>query len=152
MVFEAFNAWPPGMRLVVVGASRLSLLSAGLSPPANALFVGQVGDAELRALYQSAVALLFPSRTEGFGLPPVEAMLCGCPVVAAPSGAIPEICQDAILYADIFTPRSWSDQLSALQRQPDLRRAKIVAGRRRAEAFTWKRAGAQLLHQIRALT
>ncbi len=151
VVFEAFNTCPPGVQLVVVGASRLSLLGAGLNPPPNAIFVGKVCDAELRALYEAALALLFPSRTEGFGLPPVEAMLCGCPVIAAPSGAIPEICQDAILYADIFSPSSWSDQIAVLRSQPGLRQAKIVAGRRRAEAFTWKRAGVELLNQIRAL-
>ena len=151
VVFEAFNTWPPGVRLVIVGASRLSLLGAGLNPPSNAIFAGKVGDPELRALYEAALALLFPSRTEGFGLPPVEAMLCGCPVIAAPGGAIPEICRDAILYADIFAPSSWSEQIVALRSQPGLRQAKIVAGRRRAESFTWKRAGVQLLDQIRAL-
>jgi glycosyltransferase involved in cell wall biosynthesis len=60
--------------------------------------LGRVTDAELRALYESAACLLFLSRYEGFGLPPVEAMVCGCPVVAPAGGAVEEICGDGAVY------------------------------------------------------
>ena len=75
--------------LVVVGPGRSELESAGIAVPSAVKFAGRAGDAELRALYENALCLAFPSRTEGFGLPPVEAMLCGCPSVVAPAGAIP---------------------------------------------------------------
>lgn len=151
VVLEAFKAFDTGVRLVVVGSSRAVLLEAGLSPPPDAVFAGAVEDGELRALYETALCLLFPSRTEGFGLPPVEAMTCGCPVIAAPAGAIPEVCRDAILYADIFSPESWADQIAKLKRKPELRAAKIEAGRSRAAEFSWRRAAVKLLMHIHEL-
>ena len=151
VVFEAFNGLVEGVELVVVGAGRSALLAAGLNPPETAIFAGKVSDPELRALYEGAECLLFPSRTEGFGLPPVEAMTCGCPVIASPAGAMPEVCRDAILYADIFAPQSWASGLDALRTRPELRRAKIEAGRLRAASFTWRRAALRLLDEIRRL-
>ena len=144
VVFDAF-AHPglAGLRLAVIGASRQSLVDAGLRPPAQAVFVGGIDDAALRSLYEGAHCLLYPSRTEGFGLPPVEAMLCGCPVIAAPAGAIPEVCRDAILYAAMDDAAEWVEAVQALAR-PDLVGAKIAAGRARAARFTWGAAGLSL--------
>lgn len=62
--------------------------------------VGHVDDEELRALYENAAAFIFPSRYEGFGLPPLEAMALGCPVIASNAAAIPEVCGSAALYFD----------------------------------------------------
>jgi glycosyltransferase involved in cell wall biosynthesis len=137
-------------RLVIIGPDEASLLAAGLAAPARTVFAGRVSDAALRALYEAASCLLFPSRTEGFGLPPLEAMLCGCPAVVAPAGALPEICRDAVLYADAFDPASWVDQILAL-RDPELRCLKVEAGRLRAVGFTWRAAGLDLLREIEFL-
>ncbi|MBX9663162.1 glycosyltransferase family 1 protein [Novosphingobium sp.] len=147
VVFSAFagGALAP-LRLVVVGPPRAALEAAGLTPPPDALFAGPCDDAVLRALYEGAEALLFPSRTEGFGLPPVEAMLCGCPVIAAPCGAVPEICGDAALYADPDDPAAWRAALSDLPRS-----AFIAAGHARAARYTWARAGRDLLTALREL-
>lgn len=152
VVFDAFadGALAP-LRLVIVGADRAALQAAGLTPPADAVFVGKCDDAALRALYTSAHALAFPSRTEGFGLPPVEAMLCGCPALVSPAGAIPEICRDAALYADVDAPESWRAALAALA-DPAVRASKIAAGHARAGTFTWAAAGRRLLDVIRRLT
>ncbi|MEG3164803.1 glycosyltransferase family 1 protein [Sphingomonas sp. PB2P19] len=144
IVFAAFaRAELAGLPLVVIGATRATLQAAGLTAPANAMFVGGIDDADLRALYEHAHCLLYPSRTEGFGLPPVEAMLCGCPVVAAPAGAIPEVCRDAVVYAGVDDAREWVDAVLALQ-SPGLRYAKIAAGHARAGRFTWAAAGVRL--------
>ncbi|MBM6577470.1 glycosyltransferase family 4 protein [Microvirga sp. SRT01] len=129
--------------LAIIGPPRQALVAAGLAVPPNAVFVGGVDDAGLRALYENAHALLYPSRTEGFGLPPVEAMLCDCPVVAAPAGAIPEIGRDAILYAGMDSPADWAAAVHALD-DPALRAMKIAAGRTRGATFTWAAAGATL--------
>lgn len=134
-------------RLVVVGPERAAFAGAGASPPADTVFVGTVDDAALRALYEGAHCLAFPSRTEGFGLPPVEAMLCGCPVVASPAGAIPEMCRDAIRYADIDDPDGWRTAILALADE-DVRRAKIAAARAVAGRFGWERAGRTLMAAI----
>ena len=140
VVFDAFaNGAAGALRLVIVGPPRAALEAAGLTPPADAVFAGGCDDAALRALYENAEALLFPSRTEGFGLPPVEAMLCGCPVIAAPCGAVPEICGDAARYADPDDPAAWRAALGALQAAP---RAGVVAtGKARAARYTWANAG-----------
>ena len=151
VVFEAFSQGLPDVRLVVLAAQRESLEAAGLHPPPGAIFAGPVDDCELRALYESALCLVFPSRTEGFGLPPIEAMLCGCPVVAAPAGAIPEVCRDAILYADIFAPGDWIDQITSLRLRPDLIAEKQAAGHRRAAGFTWRLAALRLLAEVERL-
>ena len=134
------------LRLVVVGPSRTVLEAAGLTPPADTVFAGPCDDAALRALYEGAEALLFPSRTEGFGLPPVEAMLCGCPVIAAPCGAVPEICGEAARYADPDDPAAWRAALASLPRE-----ALVAAGRARAAQYTWAHAGRNLLGTLRTL-
>jgi glycosyltransferase involved in cell wall biosynthesis len=144
VVFAAFvRAELAGLPLVVIGPARAALTAAGLTPPPGTVFVGGTDDAGLRALYEGAHCLLYPSRTEGFGLPPVEAMLCGCPVVAAPAGAIPEVCGDAVIYAGLDDAAEWARSVRALQAGP-LRDAKIAAGRVRAAGFTWAAAGIRL--------
>ena len=146
VIFDAFagNALAP-LRLVVIGPDRQTLVSGGLTPPADAIFAGSVDDGELRALFERAACLVFPSKTEGFGLPPLEAMLCGCPAVVAPMGAIPETCADAALYAGIDDVSAWREAIRALTSDEDLRAGKIATGRKRAARFTWDRAGAQLM-------
>lgn len=151
VAFAAFDPGLKGVRLVVVGGGPEVMAAAGLHPPPGVVYAGKASDGELRALYAHALCLLFPSRTEGFGLPPAEAMTCGCPVVAAPAGAMPEVCRDAALYADVFDPAGWAAQVRALRDQPRLRRAKVKAGLARAADFTWRRAGLRLLREIERL-
>ncbi|RZL97591.1 MAG: glycosyltransferase family 1 protein, partial [Sphingomonas sp.] len=149
-----FDAWrSPAlatMPLAIVGPGRAALAAAGLHAPENAVFVGGIDDAALRALYARAHCLLYPSRTEGFGLPPVEAMLCYCPVVAAPAGAMPEVCRDAPLYAGMDAPAEWVDAVAALH-DPATRAARIAAGRARAAPFTWAAAGEKVTALLRDL-
>lgn len=152
VVFAGFaNHAPAGIRLAIVGPTREALAAQGLVAPADAVFVGACGDAQLRALYEGARCLLCPSRTEGFGLPPLEAMLCGTPSVIAPAGALPEICRDAALYADVDDPASWTRAVSALDPGSSLFTRKVEEGRIRARSFTWARAGSELLDEITAL-
>ncbi|WP_147276241.1 glycosyltransferase family 4 protein [Sphingomonas aracearum] len=148
VLFAAFadGAMQP-RRLVIVGPDRAALERAGLTPPADTVFAGRCDDAALRTLYAGAHAVLVPSRTEGFGLPPLEAMLCGAPAVIAPAGALPEICRDAAVYADVDDPLAWREAIRALD-DPALRTAKLAAGQARAAQFTWARAGDQLFARL----
>lgn len=138
--------WPP-RQLVIVGPDRAMLEAAGLHPPENTVFAGPCNDSVLRALYEGAQALLFPSRTEGFGLPPVEAMLCHCPVIAAPCGAVPEVCGAAALMADPDRPDIWLAQIAALD-DPETRALAVRAGLARAGRYTWANAGRTLLRLL----
>lgn len=149
VLFRAFSQPElAGLGLVVVGADRAAHERAGLQPPSGTIFTGAVEDEVLRGLYEHALCLALPSRTEGFGLPPVEAMLLGCPAVVAPAGAVPEICRDAALYADIDQPGEWVSAILRLKNDPQLRAAKIAGGRLRAADFTWRRAGERLLGEL----
>lgn len=88
-------------------------------------------------LYQNAEALIFPSLYEGWGLPPLEAMSLGCPVIASHTASIPEACEDAALY---FNPHSFEDLQRALQLLPAKREELIAKGKKRAAELTWWRA------------
>ena len=103
-------------------------------------FTGAVDGATLRALYQHADALAFVSLYEGFGLPPLEAMASGTPVLASRAASIPEVCGDAALLCD---PRDVGDiaaQLGRLLSDDALRAGLVDAGRHRVQAFSWDRA------------
>jgi glycosyltransferase involved in cell wall biosynthesis len=154
LLFEVFRQ--PARRdlkLVLVGsAAKEDFEELGLHPPDNALFCGSVSDAELRALYENALCLAFPSTTEGFGLPPLEAMLSGCPAIVAPRGALPEVCDDAALYADPAHPQAWSDALNLLQRDPAVRQSFVEKGQRRAGNFKWGTSARQLMALIEELS
>ena len=149
VVLEAFsrNALSP-LKLVLVGSSREELARAELAIPDSAVFVGRPSDSELRGLLNHALALACPSITEGFGLPPLEAMFCGCPAIVTPSGAIPEVCEDAALYASVDDPQSWRDAIWALHTDKALRSAKISQGLDRSKAMTWDAACHSLLDLI----
>ena len=95
-------------------------------------------DAELRRLYSTSTALLYPSRVEGFGLPPLEAMACGCPVVTTEVGAIPEFAQDGI-NAFVVKPadtQGMADRLSLLLRDTALRERMAAQGLRTAAGYS----------------
>lgn len=137
-----------GLVLAVAGAKDAAVFRAGSDAPDAVRALGRVSDAELRALYEGALCLLFPSRYEGFGLPPVEAMWCGCPVIAAPAGALPEVCADAALWFDPARPASLADAVAALADDPTRRAALAAAGRARAAEFSWDKAARRLLEAI----
>lgn len=152
VVFRAFErSEMDAFDLVLVGAAPEDMAKAGLTVPPATRFAGKCGDEELVKLYGNAHCFVFPSRTEGFGLPPVEAMLSSCPVVASPGGAIPEICRDTVLYADVDDAESWATAIASLCDE-SLRQSKIAKGHARAADFTWRKAGQSLFNQITALT
>lgn len=124
---DAANA--VGRKLVVVGPPKDAELASELSRR-GADVRGYVPKAELVELYQHAACLLFPSRYEGFGLPVVEAMACGTPVVAAPEAALQEVAGDAAIFTD--------DLAEGVRRALADRDRLSAAGLERAGAFTWR--------------
>lgn len=100
--------------------------------------LGYVTDGELRALYENALCFVYPSMYEGFGLPPVEAMTCGCPVIVAKAASLPEICGDAALYCDPTDPRDIARAIRLLAGNSSLRDELRAKGRIRAAELTWK--------------
>jgi glycosyltransferase involved in cell wall biosynthesis len=120
----------PGLRLVLSGGDPL--------PPQDG--VEQVGRGsldELVSLYRRASALVFPSRYEGFGQPPLEAMACGCPVAVSNAASLPEVCGDAARYFDPQSPEEIAAAVAAVLDDPEPWRGR---GLQRAAQFTWAKS------------
>ncbi|WP_236549443.1 glycosyltransferase family 1 protein [Novosphingobium sp. TCA1] len=145
-VFEALQSdLSGGPRLVVAGGPGAEVYrKKGWEPPEHTIFTGFVSDAELRALYENAAVFIFPSLTEGFGLPPVEAMHCGTPVIAARAGAMPEVCGDGALLVNAGDTRAFRTAIEAVLQDRQLRDELTGRGRKRAGELTWDRAGERL--------
>jgi glycosyltransferase involved in cell wall biosynthesis len=105
-----------------------------------ARFAGYVPDTELPALYAAASVFAYPSLYEGFGIPPLEAMACGTPVVASTAGALPEVLGDAALLVDPYDVDELADALKAAARDTGNLRRRGLA---RAAQFSWRRAAEQ---------
>lgn len=140
-----------GVRLVVGGGvdSASVARTLGITASRNVLFAGRLTDGEIRALLQSAVCLAFPSTTEGFGLPPLEAMILGCPTVVAPAGALPEVCGPAADYAPLDDPGAWAGTIGALAADVSGRARRGRQARAHAAQYSWRRS-AQRLHDLLA--
>lgn len=147
---EALDA--AGIEIVVAGGS--SSIFANGEPTvqrSNVHHVGFVGDDDLAALYERALCLVFPSTTEGFGIPPLEAMALGCPVISSTAPSLVELGSDAFLYVDPANGDRWRETIIALSRNPDQRAALSAKGRQRAGLFSWKRSAELYLGEIRRL-
>lgn len=132
--------------LVIVGAVNRDVFRADapVADHPNVRWAGPVPDAQLRALYEAAATFVFPSLYEGFGIPPLEAMRCGCPVVASRASSIPEVCGDAADYFDPLDPLTMIAAIEALLDAPARRAALVARGLARAEAFSWDYAAQRL--------
>lgn len=102
-------------------------------------FTGRVADDQLHQHVQHADALVFPSHYEGFGLPPLEAMAAGCPVLVSTAASLPEVCGDAAMYFDPSDVNDLSSKLELILVNNDLRDSLREKGLARARSFTWDR-------------
>ena len=109
------------------------------------VFAGFVDDADLPALYNLAEIFAFPSLYEGFGIPPLEAMACGIPVVTADNSSLPEVVGETGLLVDAQDIDGIAAAIDHVLADQDLRQRLIAQGRDRAQAFTWEKAAERLL-------
>ncbi|MCI0599711.1 MAG: glycosyltransferase family 4 protein [Beijerinckiaceae bacterium] len=141
-----------GLDIFVAGASGTSFSAPEEGPaPPNVRMLGYVTDDDLAALYQNALCFAFPSLTEGFGLPALEAMALGCPVIVSNAASLPEVCGDAALYADPASPRDWLSQIERLQEEPALAQLLRIKGFRQAKRFSWAKSAEAYLDLVMSL-
>jgi len=149
-------AWS-SLGLVLAGVDRgtgdeLAQLSAsaGGSVPL-VTFAGATSDSALLALYRSAVALVYPSRYEGFGLPLLEAMACGTPVIAARTSSIPEVVGDSGVLLDPDDDHAWEVEIERVLDDTAHRSLLRAAGLQRAREFSWQRTARETAVVYRTL-
>ena len=111
----------------------------------SVVFPGYVDDADLPALYGAATAFVYPSLYEGFGLPPLEAMACGTPVICSDAASLPEVVSDAALMVDPSSVPALAEALVQVLTTTGLRDDLVARGLRRAQEFSWDRCAAETL-------
>ncbi len=137
---------PADLWLVLSGAKGKPLVFGDVSLehlPPNVFLSGYVPDEHLPALYSGALAFVFPSLYEGFGLPPLEAMACGTPVIASNTTSLPEVVGDAALTVDPLDSHAIAEAIRRLVADADLRASLAKRGLARARLFSWEKAAAQ---------
>jgi hypothetical protein len=102
----------------------------------NQIYLLKLDDTELRCAYSGAIALVYPSLYEGFGLPIAEAMACGCPVITCRNSSLPEVAGEAVIYVDEYKVEEMVDALSKVQ-IPEIRQAMIERGLEQVKQFSW---------------
>jgi glycosyltransferase involved in cell wall biosynthesis len=120
------------------GALRRSVEAAGVRQDVR--FFGFVPERTLAALYRLASVFAFPSLYEGFGLPPLEAMACGTPVVTSRLSSLPEVVGDAAVLVDPYSVADIAAGLARILEDAELRKHLVAAGRQRAHHFSWERS------------
>lgn len=152
--FELLKETHPDLKLILAGkrewhAKKLRKWAKNKPHFHDIIFAGFVSEAELKWLYQNALAYVFPSLSEGFGLPGLEAMVHGCPVASSNATCLPEVHGDA---AEYFDPEDITDMAVAIDKvisSKPLREKLIAAGYAQSKKFSWKRMAEQTLEVYR---
>ena len=144
----------PPLSLVLAGVDRgigdrLRAYACEAKSPDAVVCLGPVADSQLLTLYRGAAALVYPSRYEGFGLPVLEAMACGTPVIASRAASIPEVLGDAGVLLDPDDEPGWADAITAVVNDEWQKGRMRKAGLTRAKEFTWARTASITLDAYR---
>lgn len=143
--FDRFAEHQPDARLVVVGEAfwwdpRMKAAWGAMRHTDKVVFTGRLEQPELHQTLADALALVFVSYFEGFGIPVAEAMKCGVPVIAAQATSLPEVAGDAAIYCDPFSVDSIAEAMARMWQDAALRNNLVAAGLERATLFSWDRA------------
>ncbi|KEF39754.1 glycosyltransferase [Schinkia azotoformans MEV2011] len=119
-----------------------------LEPNNRMIYVGYVNEQELRSLYENATCFVYPSKYEGFGLPPLEAMSMGCPVILSTAASLPEVYGESVLYCDPNDSYSLVKQLIKIYSDENLKKQLIQEGIDHAKSFRWQTCAQQVFAAI----
>ena len=147
ILLDAFREIPE-VKLKIAGGKNAVFSNNNLEVPSNAEFLGRVSDEELAELYQNAIAFIYPTLYEGFGLPPIEAAHFGCPAIISNIPVLREVCGDTAIY---FNPHDYKSIIDAVRYTITLteeqREMLVSASKKNLERFSW-RISAQRLIEI----
>jgi glycosyltransferase involved in cell wall biosynthesis len=151
-LLEAYGALPADLRaeypLVLAGFAgwhNEEVMRSIARMKADVRFLGYLDVADLSLAYSAATVFAYPSLYEGFGLPPLEAMACGAPVLASDIPPLHEVCADAAHYADPLTTEALAAELRNLLQNKALREGLSAKGLARAKSFSWEKTARELL-------
>lgn len=137
----------PSLPPLVIAGTRWPGVAAEGAAPASWIYLDYQSDEVLLALYRRAKALLFPSLYEGFGLPVLEAMAAGCPVICSPQGSLPEVAGGAACLADLEASR-WLQAMHEIKRDETAWRQRGLA---RAREFSWEKCARETVRIYRSV-
>jgi glycosyltransferase involved in cell wall biosynthesis len=131
------------IKLVIVGelGNDITVLKNHITEEGLAhriIFTGHVPESDLYLIYANATVFCFPSYAEGFGLPPLEAMQCGVPVIVSKRTALPEVCGDAAIYIDPDDAEDIAEKINFLLNDVNLYNKKVTDGINHAKKFSWQ--------------
>jgi len=153
--FRLFHTNHPEYKLVIAGKrgwlfDLIFKEAQDLYVNENIIFPGYVSDEELIVLYKNAFCFVLPSFYEGFGIPILESMSYGCPVIASFNSSLPEVGGDACLYIDPYKPEDIVDKLELLLKDKTLRKELIKKGKERMFFFSWTKCGKETLELLQS--
>lgn len=142
LAFASLKSQIPSLKLIIAGKLGWNYQEVldGAKKNKNVIITGYVNDTERDSLLQHALVYIQPSITEGFGLPVLEAMRAGVPVVSSNGGALPEIVGNAGLLFDPTNVKQITENLKLVISNPKLRKSLIDRGHQRAKEFSWEKA------------
>jgi glycosyltransferase involved in cell wall biosynthesis len=144
------------LKLIIVGHKHKAFASQDLelseSDRERIVFTGYLDDEKVRSLYTHAKAFVYPSLKEGFGIPPLEAMACGCPVIASNASSIPEVCGDAVVYVNPLDTQSITFGIESVLSNKELSSNLIEKGFRQVQLFSWDITAEKIAELIKRST
>ncbi len=136
------------VKLLVVGQNEKTFKKMSYLYPDNVSFLGYVDDARLSELYSLANLFIYPSLYEGFGIPPLEAMQRGCPVIVSDIPVLREVCGDAACYADPNSTDAFVSAIHHIQKNRSYRNQLIENGYRQVSKYNWDSSATKLIAMI----
>lgn len=155
-LIDAFNLLnDKSHKLLLVGSINRNFASKDLIAKIDSnhliKFTGRVSDVELVSLYSDATAFIHPSLYEGFGIPPLEAQACGCPVICSNTASLPEVCNDSALYFDPYNTLDIANKIDSFLAAPEVSAILVEKGYKNITRFSWEHSANTLLATLKDL-
>jgi glycosyltransferase involved in cell wall biosynthesis len=133
------------IKVVIAGGDNDKVFGNNMDDITNEVIkVGYVSDEELKSLYVHAGCFVYPSFYEGFGIPPLEAMSCGCPSIVSHTASMPEVCGDSVLYCNPYSPEDIAEKINQIISDDELRTNLVKLGKKQSQKYKWKNTAEEL--------